>query len=377
MKIDQIKKIESELKQPFWKKYSQLRVLLYISSFFGNAMSILLAFFFMSKLLFESVSFITSDFVIWFISLLILLGLELFKRSLFSKFSVEFVSNKMNFMKKEILILGISSLLVIIFSFYSSLRGAREFTSKDVLIQNNSESIIKNYSDSINNITITQIDEIQSEIKLYKQKIEEKDSEQTEIQSNVKLNRNQLQRIKDLKDEKIQLKNQISLDEQKIEKTNKENLSKIEEFKLIELRKGDEQQSDNKNNSMIFVIISTIIELLILIGIFFDKYYKWIAYTEYRKKTDNDPLYQKWINYNKLLELVYNTDSKIGDRINSASNLLEISKTNGLILNSKEITEFLRLVTNLKILKLSGSFRYIQRDRDTSFELLKNNFKID
>ena len=74
MKLEQFKKIEQELKQNFSEKYSGLRTLLYTSSFFGNFMSILLAFFFMSKLLFDSVSFIDNKIVIYAISLAILTG---------------------------------------------------------------------------------------------------------------------------------------------------------------------------------------------------------------------------------------------------------------------------------------------------------------
>ena len=376
MKLEQFKKIEQELKQNFSEKYSGLRTLLYTSSFFGNFMSILLAFFFMSKLLFDSVSFIDNKLVIYAISLAILTGLELFKRSLFTKFSLEFVSSKFNFFKKEVAALGIASIMIISFSFYSSLRGAAEFTSKDVAITENIEKDIKTYSDSVTIQYDAKVNELEAEIKAEKLKINEKDEEQTKIQSSQKLTRTEIQRVKDIKEQKETLKSEITADEAKVADTKKELAANVQTYIDTVTKKSDGDKDKNKSNSFVFVIICTIIEFLILIGIYFDKHYKWISYTDYNKKMNNDVSFQKWNLYNHLLESIYNSETVMGEKIPSIDNIANLCKINGLTLSKKEVTECLKLLTNLKILRMGGGARFIQKDKETAIQSLKDNFKI-
>lgn len=377
MKLEQFKKIEKEVKQNFSEKYSGIRTLLYISSYFGNLMSILLAFFFLSKLLLESVSFINNNVLIYGITILILVGLELFKRGLFTKFSLEFVSSKFDLAKKEVAFLGISSLLVIGFSFYSSLRGAAEFTSKDAIISENVEKNVLEYKDSLNKNNVVKFTEIEAEIKEKKDKINKKDIEQTAIQASPKLTKSQMSRVKDLKEEKEVLKSEIKESESKVEVLKSEIEKDVEKYKLEITSKSDDDKNKNKSNSFVFVIISTIVEFLILIGIYFDKHYKWVSYTDYKRKVNNDPMYQKWIVYDGLLDSLYTTETQIGERIGSINNIIDICRTNNILITQKEATECLKLLTNLKILKLSGAYRLIQKDKESAVDLLRENFKID
>jgi len=375
MNINQYKEIEKEIKQDYSQKYSGLRKLLYYSSFFGNIMSILLAYFFLSKLLIESVTFL-HPIIIYLISLCLLCGLELFKRSLFSKFSLEFVSSAFDFGKKGVLILGISALSVIGFSFYSSLKGAKEFTSKETLLTQNLENDVKVYSDSLNVIYDVKIKDIEKETNDLKSKLSKKDDEQTQIESNEKLTKNQRDRVKDLKVEKDELKKDILLNESKITSIKKELSDNIESYKLKESENKDKEKDKNSDNSFVFVIISMIIEVLILIGIYFDKHYKWISYTDYKKKLNNDLSYQRWTIYSQILEVIYLNNPQINEKINSTKSIMENCKINNVLVTNVELINCLKLLVNLKVLKVSGSARYLIKDFDSATELLKNNFKI-
>lgn len=375
MNINEFKEIEKEIKQDYSQKYSGLRKLLYYSSFFGNVMSILLAFFFLSKLLLESVTFL-DKIIIYLISILMLTGLELFKRSLFTKFSLEFVSNGFSLIKKGILTLTIASFSVILFSFYSSLKGAKEFTSKEVVIEQNLDNTIKVYSDSLLMECSEKTKNIESEILSIKNNIDKKDNEQTIIESNEKITKSQRSRISDLKNEKLELKKELSLNEDKINTIKLSYNTQIDNYKLEQSTIHEKEKEKNTDNSFTFIIISVIIELLILIGIYFDKHYKWISYQDYKKKLTNDTSYQKWVTYTQILEIIYQNNPQINEKIQSTKSILESCKINNVLVTNTEMLNSMKLFNNLKIIKTSGSARYLIKDFETSSELLKTNFKI-
>lgn len=375
MNINEFKEIEKEIKQDYSQKYSGLRKLLYYSSFFGNIMSILLAFFFLSKLLLESVTFL-DKVIIYLISILMLTGLELFKRSLFTKFSLEFVSNGFSLIKKGILTLTIASFSVILFSFYSSLKGAKEFTSRESIIEQNLDNTIKIYSDSLLMECSNKTKNIESEILSIKKNIDKKDDEQTIIESNEKITKSQRSRISDLKNEKLDLKKELSINEDKINTIKSSYNKQIDNYKLEQSTIHEKEKEKNTDNSFTFIIISVIIELLILIGIYFDKHYKWISYQDYKKKLTNDTSYQKWVTYTQILEIIYQNNPQINEKIQSTKSILESCKINNVLVTNTEMLNSMKLFNNLKIIKTSGSARYLIKDFETSSELLKTNFKI-
>jgi len=51
-------------------------------------------------------------------------------------------------------------------------------------------------------------------------------------------------------------------------------------------------------------------------------------------------------------------------------------KLNDILVLPKDITDFLKLSINLNIIKSSGSARYIAKQKDIAFEILKNHFNI-
>lgn len=375
MNINEFKDLEIEIKkQDFNKDYKTINKVLLFLSVFGNIASMFLAFFFISKIITGAVSE-SNQMAVMFVSVILLGGLELLKRDIFAKFSMEYLRYK-SFAKKEVINLVIFSACVVSFSFYSSLSGAREFSSKATMIEAEAKNNVKIYEDSLTNIYNSKIAIVNTDIVDLKSKINIKDKEQTELESQVQLTGQQKQRVRDLKKEKEILRNDLVVYDAKITTIKSELSNEILKYEADALKESDNKKSENSNNSTLFLAISTIIELLILIGVYFNKYYKWRSYSEMKQKLDKDPNYQKWTTYNTILEIIYLSETKINDKIPSNKVVLEMCRTNGFILLHKDVLEFTKLLTSLKVIRVSGSARYFAKDKEAAIETIKSYFNI-
>jgi len=377
MKIEEFKKLEKRIQnQDFYTGYKNINKTLYYLSILGNFGSMFLAFFFMSKLLMDSVTYISNEYIIWGISFLLLGSLELIKREVFDKFSLEFIKSKFK-ISKSVLPLMFFSCVIIFFSFYSSLNGAKEFTSKSDMLDQNVKEVVTSYKDSLNNIYNVKITDKETEIKALKEKLDKKDKEQTEIESSERLNRNQKNRVKDLKEERATIKSDIQKLEDDIKVVKDDQKLEIEAYKGEVLDDTDKEKNKNKSNSFVFIIISTIIEFLILIGIYFNEYYNNKSYMDIREKINRDPRYQKWVSYESILDIIYTNDAKVNDKLPSQRNMMDFMKMNGVSATNKDLTDCLKLFGALKILRVAGGSRYIIKDRDASKESLRKHFNIE
>ena len=133
----------------------------------------------------------------------------------------------------------------------------------------------------------------------------------------------------------------------------------------------------NKSNSFFFVIISTLIELAILAGVYFNEYYKFRSYDEFKKKIERDPNFQKWYNYNEVLNIIYKSDTKINDKLPSGKIIQDLCKINGILLLNKDMVDLSKLFISLGITRSSGSSKYIAKSKESSQEILKKHFNID
>ena len=127
---------------------------------------------------------------------------------------------------------------------------------------------------------------------------------------------------------------------------------------------------------MAFVLISTLIELIILAGVYFNEYYKFRSYREFRDKIEKDPNYQKWMLYDQVLEVIYTEDTKMNQKLPSNKGIIDMCKVSDIIVLPKDITNFLKVMSGLGIIKVSGSSRYINKQRDLSFDILRKHFNI-
>jgi len=374
MKLNDFKKLEESIKeQDFNKSYKNINDVMFYLSIFGNIASMFLAYFLLYGVL---ASAIDNKIIVSIASIILLGGLELLKREIFDKFSIQHLKFK-SFVSKEVLPLGFFSILLIGLSFYSSLSGAEEFSSKAKEIEKKVDTNIKTYQDSLTAKYDSTFRMIDSDVVLAKEKINNKDKEQTSIESNDPLTIQQKNRVKDLKSEKADLKNEISLFESKKKELKLELEKEVSEFESKSKLEEKNQKKENKSNSFLFVIISTIIELVILSGVYFNEYYKYRSYMEFRRKMEKDVNFQKWVTYNSVLDVIYTEETKINDKLSSGKNIQDLCKVNGVILLNKDMADMFKLFISIGIVKSSGSNKYISKSKDMAQEILRTHFKIN
>jgi len=373
MKIEEFKQLEKRINnQNFNEGYKTINIVLLALSWFGHIASVFLAYFMLSKIL--SGAMTDNTVVVFTASVIILGGIELLKRDIFDKFSIQYLKLKS---LQKVLPLFLLSVLIIGISFYSSISGAKEFASKDKQFESDKELVITQFSDSLNRIndSITKVKDI--EILNLKSKLDIKDKEQTDIESQQPLSRQQRQRVADLKTEKTTLRTDIEKIESDKKTLSEETKDKIKE-KEIELgSKTEEKKKDNSKNTVMFVIVSTLIELTILAGVYFNEYYKFRSYREFRDKLEKDPNYQKFMIYEQILDIVYLEDTKMNQKLPSNKAIIDMCKVNDMIVLNKDITDFLKVMSGLGIIKFSGSAKYINKQRDLSFEILRKHFNVE
>jgi hypothetical protein len=373
MKINEFKKLEEKINgQNFNQGYKNINVVMLLLSIFGHFASIFLAYFALSKVLGGVIE--NNPVVVFIASVVMLSGLELLKRDIFDKFSVQYL--KVKAFTKDVLPLFILSLVIIGVSFYASIHGAQEFSSKSDVIEQNKKETINQFSDSLTKVYDVKIAQIDVEIKSDKDKIDTKDKEQTDLEAIQPPTRSAKQRIKDLKDEKTVLREDITKLEGDISVVKQELATKIKEHETEVGAETEDKKKDNSSNSLAFVLISTLIELIILAGVYFNEYYKFRSYREFRDKIEKDPNYQKWMLYDQILDIIYTEDTKMNQKLPSNKGIIDSCKVSDIIVLPKDITNFLKVMGGLGIIKVSGSSRYINKQRDLAFEILRKHFNI-
>jgi heme/copper-type cytochrome/quinol oxidase subunit 3 len=373
MKIDEYKKLEQKITgYNFNQSYKNINMIMTILSYFGNFASIFLAYFFMSQII--SGPMPDNPVAVFIASIVILAGIELLKRDIFDKFSIQYLKEK-SLNKAMPLLIG--SLLLIFASFYSSLNGAKEFSSKSSELDNTKKELLSSYRDSLSGLYNPKVMDIENEIKIVKDEIKKKDKEQTDLESQQPLSRQQRARVSDLKNEKNILRADIDKLEGDIILVKEELDNKLKE-KEIELSQDiDTKKQDNSKNSLMFVILSTLIEFIILFGVYFNQYYRFRSYKEFRNKIEKDPNYQKWLLYDQMLSILFTDETKINQKLPSNKSLIEMCKVNDIIVLQRDVSDFLKAMNGLNIIKQSGSSRYFNKTKDMAQEILRKNFNIE
>ena len=374
MKINEFKKLEEKINgQNFNKGYKNINIVMLLLSIFGHFASIFLAYFALSKVLGGVIE--NNPMAVFITSIIMLSGLELLKRDIFDKFSIQYLKAKA--FTKDVLPLFLLSLAIIGTSFYASINGAKEFSSKEAVLEKDSKLVINQYSDSLTKVYNTKVLVVESEIKTGKDKLDTKDKEQTELEAIQPPTRSQRNRIKDLKDEKVVLRTDITKLEGDVSNIKSELATKIKEHETTIGSETEDKKKSNSSNSLAFVLISTLIELIILAGVYFNEYYKFRSYREFRNVIEKDPNYQKWMLYDQMLNIVYTEDTKMNQKLPANKSIIDMCKVNDIIVMPKDITDFLKVMNGIGIIKTSGSTRYINKQRDLAFELLRKNFNIE
>lgn len=362
MKINEYKKLEEELNNNnFHESYKNINKILKFLSYFGHIASIFLAYFMLSQLLSSA---ITNTIAVCIISLILLSGVEIIKRETFDKFSVSYLTE--NEFNKNVITLLFTSLLAVSLSFYCTISGAEEFSSKEKEIVETGKAQTKTVTDSITN-------KFNTDIRLKDKGVKETDSILNVFQTislTERLSKDQRNAVADF----TKKRDILAKEKKELE------LNRDLEIKKVEGTAGsdiDAKKAENSKSSFLFVILSTIIELIIITGIFFGKYYKFRSYKEFKTKYEKDPNYLKWEFYDKILKVIYTEDTKTDVKLPSGKVIIGMARVNGILILPKEIVEFMKLLSSLGIIKVSGSSKYINKTRDMAFEALKKNFGIE
>ena len=373
MKINEFKKLEEKINgQNFNQGYKNINVVMLLLSIFGHFASIFLAYFALSKVLGGVIE--NNPVAVFIASIIMLSGLELLKRDIFDKFSIQYL--KVKAFTKDVLPLFILSLAIIGTSFYASINGAKEFSSKEAVIEQTQKETVNQFSDSLTKVYNVKITDIEAEIKVNKDKLDAKDKEQTELEAIQPPTRSQKSRIKDLKDEKTTLRSDITKLETDEATVKTELATKIKEHETTVGAETEDKKKDNSSNSLAFILISTLIELVILAGVYFNEYYKVRSYKEFRDRLEKDPNYQKWMLYDQMLNIIYTEDTKMNQKLPANKGIADMCKVNDIIVMPKDVTDFLKVMNGLGIIKTSGSSRYVNKQRDLAFEILRKQFNI-
>jgi len=373
MDINEFKKLKSALiEQDFNKEYKNINTVMFSLSIFGHISSIFLAYFLLSKILSNTIS--NNPILVFVSSIIMLTGLELLKRDIFQKFSTQVIKSK-KFIIRNVYPLLISALLLVSVSFYATISGAKEFSSKEKEIETVAENISKKYTDSLTNVYNTKIVDIEKDSKDIKSKIESKDQEQTDIESSP-VNPQKRNRISDLKKEKDVLRADLSKCDTNINKLKRELDTRVNEYEFKTTKVSSKKKDENKSNSLLFIIISTMIEFVILAGVYFNRFYLIRSYTEFKDKIDKDPNYHKWALYDSLLDIVYNEDTKVNDRFPGSKTVFELARLNGINIIPKDAIDFIKMLSSLNILRVNGTFRYFGKSREAAKEVIKKHFNM-
>ena len=384
MDINKYKKLKGEIdNRTFHDSFRPLNKTLKYLSVLGNFGSIFLASFFISELFKKSVPFIESNVTIWIITLLLLGSLELIKRFIFNEFSIGFVKVK-NIFNKSVFPLAFFSLCIIGMSFYSSLNGAKEFSSKSDIIEEETNVKLKTLTDSIRSEYNPKIEELKEDIRFYKNSIREKDKEQVEVNKSLQdrgyLYRSEKQRNEQLSKEKEELEEKVSDYENRLELENEKLKEDINNLSSEYESKKEDEKDENKSNSIIFIFISTTIEFLILIGIYFNKYFNYRSYNDMRKKINQDPNYRTWSVYSDIINILFmsETDHNKGGiiRLPSSRELWNICRMQDLPIVRSDFDNSLRLFNSLGITETKGSSRFLIKNKEESETILKDYFKV-
>ena len=371
MKYEKYKTLEDKFENTdFNASYKPINLTLYIFSLFGNVASVFFAYFFLFSILAESVGALAAASILGAASIFFLSLFELLKRYVFHRFSLELVAGKFKF-AKETIYLGIIGTLLITLSFYMSLNGAHKFSDKGAVITEKTDSLYIAYSDSLNkkyNILIQDL------------KIENKDLSTKNEQYNQEA---EIAKYTSIKKEKFEL---IKLNNDNI-KVNKEKIQKYETDLNIELStkkleletKSSNQKEENSASGFKFVMLSSFIELFILIGIFFNNYYSHRSYREYAENMMDDNNFQSWKKYNSFIDIIYKNGKKTlrpGDEAIPVSKVQDMARIKGLHTSEREVSDAYKVFNHLRITALKNSRRFITSDYELAKEVLKRHYNV-
>jgi hypothetical protein len=368
MDIEKYKKLREEIRnKSFEKKYTTVDWILYYASFFGNIASIFFAFFLWFPSLLQTITSHVANngftYGVAVVTTIILLSVvEFLKRGVVGIFSSEFIeaNNKIN--GKSAWLFGFS-LLILGLSFYFSINGAMEFSKTsgkaNVVIENNSKALV----DSLTKLNLAAKEPINQELTSLRES--NKDIRNKRDDTPIEQRRTRAEYNNLIQDnEKL-----IDANTKKLADLDLDLKKKLDGLKADNSKTKLENEKADSGNITLFLIVSTFIEVLIVIGVYFRELYIHKAFYESEQKLE--PIVRKREKYEKLLSLVYkNGEIRQDDQIISLKKLTDIMKNKGAHYTPKHISDFYAELTHLGVFKIITNKRYALVSFDEAKKIL-------
>jgi hypothetical protein len=261
----------------------------------------------------------------------------------------------------------IGVLVLIIGSFYFSLNGAMKFVDNRKIFQEQTEFNVQERVDSLNMFYFNQyIKPLMNENKT----LSEQNTKYTDQASTTSFRT----RYTDL----------INTNNQKIE-SNRSQIIQYETRRDNEITTVKQSQNsklnqaliDNRSNIISFIIISCLIELIIMLGIYYDRFFDYKIIEEYEKTIVSTPEFKTWYKFNSLLNLIYSKVSDIGEQLPSTNALSELCEVSGNRTDKSTMDKFIKIMYYLGIVSLQGNRRILNMNKETGLKKLKDYFEIN
>ena len=354
----------------YTERFKWVDKFLYAFSWFGNGVSIFLAFFFLQSLFYASFTSIGTSIWITLGIIFFLTMFELLKRYVFGMFSIESIKQKFNILRGNMITFILGTAILIAGSFYFSLNGAKEFVDNQKFFETQTQQVMTSKVDSLQRVYDGQktifLDENAS-LRVVNDTLRNKLATtpstyrtiRSEYQNNIDNNMNI-----------------INSNQSRIDGIDEQKQTAIAELRTTEQTTLSSNLDENKKNKMTFIIISSIIELIIMLGIYFDKFYGYKSIMEYEESVINTPEFKQWYKYNYLLDLIYSSTNELGSKIPTTSGLIELAKIGKTPISAGEFDKFIKLLYHLDIIDRDGNRRILNKPETEGKLMLRHYFNI-
>ena len=364
MELKKYDTIRKEIKKmDFEGKFKRLSDWLYLFSFVGNVGSIFFAYFLIYPLFNDAIShYIQTDSTNIIISsiftVLILSMFELIKRIVLKNFSFDFVKERFKIKEFSIISWLIISLGLIVLSFYFSINGAMKFADNTIVVEQQINKELKFKQDSVKSVYQKRINEEESNIQQLK--------DLNIALSNKIITSNFISAIQSSIDKNIK---EIEKYDNNVNKLKEELKSKINEFEIEKNNTLNKITDENNISIFVFILISSLIELLIIGGIYFKSYYDLTVFRKNEPHLEN--FFKKREQYLVLLSYIYKKGKlTTGDVVIGVNRLKETLKDNNIQNVNKLVTSFYSDLEYNNIIKTEGKRKYFVVDFEKANEII-------
>jgi len=359
MNAETYSKLREKIKnRDFEVKNKSLNNWFFKSTFLGNIGSIFFAFFLVYPALYKAIDANLiqgnwSTILATVFTILILVIFESVKRKILANLSDDLVTTNWNMKDRGVRWWLILSTVIILGSAFLSVSGAKKFseTSRNRNIQ--IENVVQVDIDSITNIynerknvLIEDNDQIRKDNADLREKIKNTPvgyvNSRKSLQDNINAN---LAAI-DANDAKL-----IALDN--------ELRNRVEELETEQEEKISKNIRDDTGIILLFILISSVIEFIIVFGIWFRSYFNYNVFLLHEAEFEG--IHQKRNRYLTLVDFIYKEGSvEKGEKIIGMVKFKEVVKEKSTIPSSdKLIDDFLLDMEHLGILTMEGKRRFI------------------